>query len=84
MTAREVQTVNRIDMAANNYGGEILRCKECGAEARNTQRERPRFLKRHGLNCQKRKRTEFNQRLAAGTRSTEPTTFEEHKELNAN
>ena len=63
---------------------EIMKCRGCGAECRY-KKDRPRFLKRHGgpkPECQKRK--EFNQRLAAGTRSTEPTTFEEHKELNAN
>lgn len=51
----------------------------CGASARNTSKERGRFQRRHGARCIKTLRQQFTKQLAQGTRSTEPTTWEEHK-----
>lgn len=63
---------------------ERLKCP-CGASAKNTSKERGRFLRRHPALCVKTtSRADaaklFAAQLARGTRSTEPTTFEEHKE----
>ncbi len=54
----------------------------CGASANNTLKERARFLRRHGEKCLATERKAFTKQLAQGTRSVEPTTWEEHKETN--
>jgi len=58
----------------------MLMC-ECGAWVRNTSKERNRFNRRHGGNCLKAKRRQFSKQLAEGTKSVEPTTWEEHAAL---
>lgn len=58
----------------------MLECA-CGARARDTSKERGRFNRRHGKdNCAKARRREVAKQLALGTKSAEPTTWEEHKE----
>lgn len=59
-----------------------LICKNCGASAADTSKERGRFRRRHPLFCKvSMERHVFSKQLAQGTRSVEPTTWAEHKEL---
>jgi hypothetical protein len=46
-----------------------LHCEHCGATCNDTAAERGRFIKRHGVNCKKKKNLAFNRKLAGGTRS---------------
>ena len=54
----------------------VLRCPSCGATC--DPKDRKRFASRHPKLCTARR--DFNRQLAQGTRSTEPTTWEEHEE----
>ncbi len=56
-------------------------CPSCGATAPDTSKERKRFERRHFPFCPSVARKAFNKQLAEGTRSTEPTTWEEHQAL---
>lgn len=49
-------------------GPAALKCP-CGATARDTQKERGRFLARHMGNCKTAERKAFTKQLAAGVRS---------------
>ncbi len=53
------------------------KCPNCDARCSDTSRELKRFQRRHPALCTARKA--FAKQLAQGTRSVEPTTWEEHQ-----